>query len=302
VVGILDKGAHYLKTDLQIHTPRDLNWVCNGIGIPCTEIERKKYAEDFIKKCRNENIRIIAITDHHDMAFVKYIQEAAQNEKDESGNLIPYQDRIYVFSGMELTILGGFQAIILLNPTCTFEHFNALVGRLAIHQALESAAHSNNVTQLDYHNFNDIEDALNKVELLKDNFIILPHVGKTGSLGTILKNGNYSMYRNMTCVGGYIGHEITRHDRPLILTGKDPNWGSKSIGVFQTSDSREFIQVQDVSGETKYDFPTLGRLYTWVKVSEPTVEAIRQACLANETRLCQDVPKLPQVYITKLKV
>lgn len=45
----MDKGAHFYKCDFQVHTPRDINW--NGER-PATANDRKAYAEDFIKKCR----------------------------------------------------------------------------------------------------------------------------------------------------------------------------------------------------------------------------------------------------------
>lgn len=45
----------------------------------------------------------MAITDHHDFAFFKYIKQAAQEESDEHGSQLPARDRILVFPGLELT-------------------------------------------------------------------------------------------------------------------------------------------------------------------------------------------------------
>src|SRR5207249_7521322 len=46
----------------------------------------------------------------------------------------------------------------------------------------------------------------------------------------------------------------------------------------------------------------LGRHTTWVKWSEPTAEALRQACLAKESRLTHDEPELPTLWITSMSV
>lgn len=46
----MDKGNHYKKCDLQIHTPRDRNW--KG-GPKVTEEDRDLYSRNFIKECRD---------------------------------------------------------------------------------------------------------------------------------------------------------------------------------------------------------------------------------------------------------
>lgn len=78
----MDKGAHFYKTDLQIHSPRDDKWVGDGItkwpkGKPVSLKERSLFARGFIKKCRELGIQAVGITDHHDVCFVKYLQLAA---------------------------------------------------------------------------------------------------------------------------------------------------------------------------------------------------------------------------------
>jgi chromosome segregation protein len=77
-----DKGAHFFRCDLQIHTPRDVNW--DGSGA-VTDDERREYAKAFVAACRAKGIQAVAITDHHDVVFFKYIREAAHGETDNSG-------------------------------------------------------------------------------------------------------------------------------------------------------------------------------------------------------------------------
>ncbi len=59
-----------------------------------------------------------------------------------------------------------------------------------------------------------------------------------------------------------------------ILEGGDGNWGSKRLK-----------SVPDFLTRGKADFSTLGEHATWVKWLKPTAEAIRQACLAQESRI-----------------
>ena len=71
----MDKGNHFYKCDLQIHSPRDRNW--SG-GNCVTDDDRNEYAKNFIKACREAGLNAIAITDHHDMVFYDYIKRAAE--------------------------------------------------------------------------------------------------------------------------------------------------------------------------------------------------------------------------------
>ena len=96
----------------------------------------------------------------------------------------------------------------------------------------------------------------------------------------------------MPCVGGYLDGSITQlgDGNTRILNGKDSNYGPKKLGIFQTSDNR------------RRDFSLLGQHSTWVKWAIPTAEALRQACLAKESRISQDTPSLPAIFITSIDV
>ena len=62
----MDDGAHYFRSDFQVHTPRDINWKGHRA---VTDDERQQYAHDFVAACRQKKIQAVAITDHHDLAF-----------------------------------------------------------------------------------------------------------------------------------------------------------------------------------------------------------------------------------------
>jgi predicted metal-dependent phosphoesterase TrpH len=78
----MDRGAHYYRCDLQVHTPRDRQWG----GPECVSAEeRAAYAATLVEACHAKGLNAIAITDHHDMAFVRYVRDAAHAETDASG-------------------------------------------------------------------------------------------------------------------------------------------------------------------------------------------------------------------------
>jgi len=294
----MDKGAHFYKADFQIHSPRDALWVGDGItkwpkGKPVSLEERLLFARRFISKCRELEIRAVGITDHHDVCFIQYFQVAAQEDK--TGNPVPnpsLQNPI-IFPGIEINIQRLCQAIILLDADADTTLHAMLLQALNIgnlHSDTEPSGPE--IIPLAFENFAALEKTLNEYSsgALKGRFVILPHVGKEGSHRTLLRQGYYPEYTSMPCVGGYIEHDLAEHNQMYILEGKVREYGYKSLGLFQTTDSR------------REDFAELGRRNTWVKFSVPTAEALRQACLARQSRIKQTQPTLPSVYIKKVTV
>jgi len=285
----MDKGAHFFKCDFQVHTPRDLSWVGEGA---VSEEERKQFARDFIKACRLKSINAVAITDHHDMAFFKYLREAAYTELDENNDPIPKERRIIVFPGMELTLGVPCQALLIFDADIPLDLLSNLYTALSISPTNETAEKHAAITRLEHiTKLSQLYTELNNRESLKDRFIVLPNV-TDGGTGSILRPGFQSHYKDMPCVGCYLDGGIDKlgSGNERIINGKDQNYGPKKLGVFQTSDSR------------RRDFTTLGQYTTWVKWATPTAEALRQACLAKESRISQDVPELPSIFVTSIDV
>jgi type III restriction enzyme len=80
--------AYWRKCDFQVHTPRDPNWQgARPIGIgedldgtPATsadvDADRQRWADDFVDQCARRGLEAIALTDHHEMVMVPYVQAA----------------------------------------------------------------------------------------------------------------------------------------------------------------------------------------------------------------------------------
>lgn len=288
----MDKGAHFYKCDFQVHTPRDAQW--SG-GEAVTDAERKAYAEELIQACRTKGLGAIAITDHHDFVFFPFVKKAAQDEVDDSGAPIPDDNKIIVYPGMELTLTApACQVILLLDANFPENLLHSVLTALAISPApVADAKHATvqRVPQNVVSDLGDLCEKLNSHSHLRGRFIVLPNVSETGH-GTMLRTGFGNFYKSMPCVGGYTDGPIANFGKGnlSIIQGKNRDYGFKAIGVFQTSDNR------------KRNHDDLGKYSTWVKWSEPTAEALRQACLAKESRLSQDDPQLPNIWVTSLSV
>ena len=286
----MDRGAHIHRCDFQVHTPRDPNW--SG-SVPVTDDERKAYARDFIAACRKKGLDAVAITDHHDMLFVPYIRQAALEETREDGSALEPHERITVFPGMELTLGVPCQALLILDADLPDDQLGVVLEALAITPIPAEEPQQPPASVLSHTNLlSDVHRELDKREWLRGRYILFPHVTDKGHQ-TLMRSHMGPKYAEMPCVGGYVDGDFeskTGEGNRKIFAGLDANYGNKRIAVFQTSDSR---------GES---FEKLGRHSTWVKWAEPTAEALRQACLAQESRISLESPPLPTTALTKLRV
>jgi chromosome segregation protein len=283
----MDTGAHFHCCDLQVHSPRDNNWVGE---CPVTDEERRSYAAEFISACRRKGLEAVAITDHHDLAMFPYIRQAAMTETDDTGQRVPAPAQVIIFPGIELTLDVPCQAILVFDPEVHFDDLQRAMASLGITPApTQNAKAHSPVHRLPINDLNDVYSRLEEHSSIRDRFILLPNLNDGGD-DTILRSGFYERYKNMNCVGGYVDGSCPTHSKRLIVDGKDPVWGRKRVGLIQTSDSRH------------RDFSHLAEHPTWIKWSIPSAEGLRQACLAPESRLRYSPPALPDNYISKIEV
>jgi len=287
---LTDAGAHFHRTDLQVHTPRDNQW--SG-GRPTSDQDRAAYAQRFVEACRNKGLDAVAITDHHDFAFYPFIREAARQEVDDSGDPIPEHRRLVVFPGLELTLAVPCQAILVLDADIPLDRLEVVIQALAIEPVDPLEARLGSVTTIaNSHSLSDVCKALDARAGVEGRYILLPNV-TDGGYKSLMRSGMHEKYKEMPCVGGYIDGtveaKVGRGNRD-IFDGKDAKRGFKPLALFQTSDTRS------------ESFETLGEPSSWVKWSAPTAEALRQACLAHESRISHTEPQLPTTFISRLEV
>ena len=288
----MDKGNHYKKCDLQVHSPRDRNWK----GSACVrEVERETYSKAFVKECRAAGVNAVAITDHHDMVFFDYIKAAAKAELDDEGNAVPNDQQLVVFPGIELTFhQPPMQGLLILDADFPETLFPTVLGSLSLAQAPKEDSKTAQTVAIPSDTINSINDIYKKLDGtdgVKGRYIFLPHVKESGHK-TLMREGFHEAYAKMPSVGGYVDGKFEGGGTGYckILNGEVEAWGFKSIAVIQTTDYR--------ADKTLAELDTA----TWIKWREPTAEALRQACLAKESRISLDEPELPNIYIEKIDV
>jgi chromosome segregation protein len=277
----MDKGAHYHSCDLQVHSPLDSRWKGKGNG---SEEERNAYAASLVAACRSRGLQAIAITDHHEMHFVPYVRRAAAKERCADGGPVAVDERLIVFPAMELTLGVPCQALVIFDSDFPEDLFSLAANALAIPpgQAVARLDHIQSLVKL--------KEELDKHTYLRERYIIFPNVSE-GQF-SLLRKGQAGKYVEMPCVGGYVDGPFQKlgDGNKNILAGKAQEYGHRRIATIQTSDNRNA------------DHDLLGNHRTWIKWAVPTAEALRQACLAEDSRISHEEPTLPSVRIESLNV
>lgn len=295
--------ADWRKCDFQVHTPRDPNWtgdrpigagnIIKETGAEATAADvdaaRERWADDFIDQCVTRGLEAVALTDHHEMVMVSYVQRAIAERMKADPDF-----HLWLFPGMELTASGGKQCLIIFDADLTEDWRRQAQGKLGIAYADydEKAARGPKVTQLAI-NYADIAKELNTLSGLCGRYIVLPNVSQ-GNSHTVLIDGAHADFRRMPYVGGYLdqGQTIntlgTRNRNRL--SGRDKTWSAREIYPLPTSDCRSV------------DYGALGQNNTWIKLAEPTAEAIRQAFLGHQSRICIEVPQVPSLFVAEVDI
>ena len=303
----MDKGAHFYRCDFQVHSPRDRAWTGKKFGVTSEALsaltveerneirdERLQFAKEYLEKARNAGLNAIAITDHHDVNSVKAIRKVAEAESIAFRAASEPEKIITVFPGIELTLANpASQCLLIFDSDFTDANLDSVLHFLGINPTNEFEQYTvetQRISQTIVNDLSHLHEKLDELAFCKGRYIILPNVGNGGQ-HSILRQGFHEHYRKMPCVGGYVDKMISDEAGYLNkINGGDIHYGNKSIALLSTSDNRY------------EDGREFGLHATWVKWTAPTAEAIRQACLAKESRISQVVPELPQIFIKSIDV
>ncbi len=278
--------AYWRKCDFQVHSPRDPNWTGPSLA---GDAERLQWAREFIDQCVSKQLKAVALTDHNDMVMAPFVQKAIEERK---GNDPEFD--LWFFPGMEITARGRKQCIIIFDTDLSEERREQVQGKLGIlyPDSQEDQVAPSPVRQLEV-SYPQIASLLDELEGLRGKYIVLPNVSQGGS-HTVLTHGEHKDFLSMPYFGGYLDGgqtiETLGQRNRRRLSGNNSTWSRRFIYPLPTSDSRSA------------DFSTLGTNDTWIKVAEPTAEAIRQAFLAHQSRIRIEKPNLPSSVITKVRV
>jgi len=284
-------GARWFKADLHIHTIDDhpggkVKWPEGINGDPNDPAILDAYARCFLQAAVVNGVQVLGLTPHSPRAgnapetsAVWRIVDMWNTGMDDDG--IPFREKVYaIFPGFEPSLKEGRKGLHLLFL------FDPEIGRdryLRLFDVLMGGASpwENNHLRVSSHTagecFNQLATFLEREggivrERMNWRYLVLaPHIDtETGLLGA-QKGEILQLFQHDEVRGLELGdHKLpsdTAKDRPWLKKGMEEH----RQGFYHSSDACKPKHI--------------GRRHVWLKLANPTIEALRQAFIANESRI-----------------
>ena len=285
-------GARWFKADLHIHTIDDLPGgraklpACLN-GSPESREISAAYARRFLQSAVKHQVRVLGVTPHSprvgtapETSAVWRIVEEWNSGTDDDGR--PFRDKLYVvFPGFEPSFKQGstgLHLLFLFDPEIGRDHyiraFDLVMGGVSPWRGNELQVSNKNAGEAfhDLHEFHRREASKVRDGVHQWSYIVLaPHIENPKGLLGAQKAQVLERFQHGEVAGLELGDEKLPNDtvanRPWLPKGM----AERRQAFFHGSDASS---VDDI-----------GQRYTWLKLASPRIEALRQAFIANDSRM-----------------
>ena len=257
----LPSGAVFRRCAIQVN-PHHYSETFRGQK---TAGDARSHAEAIVTKAVESGVSVIAITDHNDVSGVPVFQAAAEGRG------------ITIFPGFELTSSEGIHILCIYPPDTDDARLGRFLGEFGIRETQPS-------TQLSSHSFTK---ALSRVRE-QGGITIAAHVTNKNGLFRVLQGqARIRAWRSEDLVAIQIPNTVRRlpQDVRQIVENKNPDYRrSHAAG--------ENLAVAVVNANDVTNAETLAdRTATcWIKMSEVSIEGLRQAFLDPGSRIRLNPP------------
>lgn len=276
------QGMRWFKCDLQMQTPADAaHWRGQPMGASATEQEAA--AEAYIRRCYEVGLEVVAITDHNFLsrAFIPFLQAAVHELTGEFGY------RMVLFPGFEFEadVGKGVHVLGLFEPNANLNELDHVVTECGVPFPRIQAG----VLAKSTHRLPALLECIQRVDTKgkQRGIVVMPHILKGDGL---FDNDKVSEWLQQA---EYLNPELLAVEVPKPVRDMSASW-RRLFGAGDDCDTAwkrvrpiACIMSSDTKALTKEENAEnyIGMRYTWVKMSEPSVEALRQAFLDHESRI-----------------
>lgn len=279
------EGMRWFKCDLHMQTPADgANW--RGVKMGSSVAEMEASAEAYIRRCYEVGLEVIAITDHNFLSkdFIPLLEQAVLKLGQEFGY------RITLLPGFEFDadVGKGCHVLAIFEPGTPLEEIDHVLTECGVgFPRVQNGVLAKSTKRL--------PEILGIVQRLDANGVqkgiaILPHPMENG----IFDNDRISEwlqqaeFRNPELLAVEVPKPVSQMNaawQKLFASGEEcrEEWRrTRPIACVMSSDSKSLILE-----ECKENY--IGRRFSWIKMSKPSVESLRQAFLDPMSRI--DLPE-----------
>ncbi len=287
------RGATWRRVDLQCHTPRDVGWIGSD-GLPAAdavgEAARDAWADEFVAAARERGLSVIAVTDHHDVAMLPHVIEAGRRAGD-----------VLVFPGVEVTCRDSVQVLAIFDPDTVPDNWTRFLGKLTEVKIVDPALGRVKVVNECGLTVAQLFEVVAEDVTLAPITMLIPHFGSPTAYKSMNEppnsnslnvTGHAARARDLSHDAVYIECSFDVLDAATIdkIQGRVTDWGTRRRAIMATGDSK------------RATFDRLGAHECWIKIGENTLEALRQAFLADEARVAYSTPIRPSEHIMAVEI
>jgi predicted ATPase len=247
----LPSGAKYFRCALQVNP---FSYLKNNRGED-HELSEEEYNSLLVSKCLESGIMVIAITDHNQVGGINAIRKMAEPSD------------ITAFPGFEVASSEGVHLLCIFDQDTETNVLKSYLGGLGIHTPGPSTKNSSE----------PFSEILRKVQEEWDGICVAAHITNNGGLLRMLKDGariNAWCDPNLYAVQipGSIS-DLEYADQQIVLN-KDINYKrARRVAVVNALDIAKPEDLE--SAQTS----------TYIKMSQPSIEGLRQAFLDPDSRI-----------------
>lgn len=276
------EGMRWFKCDLQMQTPADAaHWRGSKMGARIEE--QQAAATAYIRRCYEVGLEVIAITDHNFLSkgFIPLLQNAIHDMTGEFGY------RIVMFPGFEFeaNVGKGVHVLGLFEPGSNLDELDHVLTACGVgFPRIQSGVLAKSTSRL--------VDVLPKIQAVDKTgrqigLVVMPHAMKDDGLFDNSKVSNWlqqTEFLNPELLAVEVPKPVDQMSKGwqrLFEAGDDcdPTWRrSRPIACVMSSDNKALTSDEDAENY-------IGMRYTWIKMSKPSIEALRQAFLDPSSRI-----------------
>ncbi len=275
------KGMHWLKCDMHMHTLADVrHWAGDRLNAGKEAEAARAYAED----CYLAGLDVVGVTDHNFLSkgFIPHLKSAFDEFESEFGH------KITLFPGFEFETAGvgrGVHVLCLFEPNSDLQWVQSVLIDCGV--AYPGVNQSGDLFKSD----KNLKKILQVVQRKHSGIVILPHAMSNDGIfdnNSISEWLQQDQFTNPELLAVEVPKPIGRMSdafQKLFRSGNDclQDWKRiRPIATLMSSDNKKLIEVD----EHQKPMPnSIGYRYSWIKMSEPSIESLRQAFLDHESRI-----------------
>jgi hypothetical protein len=278
--------ARFYKCDLQVQTPGDArNWDRNDpirLASPRTELDLQEKARLFLRRCHDVELEVIAVSDHNfsDRSDPRewFLTHLIEQNKAVAADV--QRDPIVIFPGFEVDI--GYHLLCIFDPGTKLTGVSDCLTTLGLAPGNRFQNGGPAPLRFDSQSV-PLVTLLRTIQDEGGGLVIAAHAFSSDGIAN--EGRDAADYQNENLLAVEVSQVPLTGRAEGILMGNCPAWTRKRRPAYLMSSD-----CKKLCGAAPDDTNYLGCRHTWIKMSKPSVVALRQAFLDQAHAMRENRP------------